>query len=132
MANELMIVDQWGEKLGIQDLNDKKFLENITPQQLENIAYRIKEINPAFKKVDEVLKERLKNGVQFPHISFSETKRSDIDQSEQTKIAFVKKYGWDAVEVKSPAKLKRKYGEDIQPDLDKVTVYTTSQRLKYE
>ncbi|CAH1855819.1 hypothetical protein [Convivina praedatoris] len=132
MANELMIVDQWGEKFGVKDLNDKKFLENITPQQLENIAYRKKEIDPALKKVDEVLKERLNKGEQFPHICFSETERSDIDQSEQTKIAFVKKYGWDAVEVKSPAKLKRKYGEDIQQDLDKVIVYTTGQRLKYE
>ncbi|PVY81996.1 hypothetical protein [Convivina intestini] len=132
MDNELMIVDQWGEKFGVQDLNDKKFLENITPQQLENIAYRKKEIGIAFKKVDEVLKERLHQGEQFPHIIFSETKRANIDQSEQTKKAFVKKYGWDAVQVKTPKQLKEKYGEDIQPDLDKVTVYTTSQRLKYE
>ncbi|CAH1853856.1 hypothetical protein [Convivina intestini] len=132
MTNELMIVDEWGEKFGIQNLKDKKFLKNITPQQLEDIVYLKQNINPVFKNVDAVLKERLHNGEQFPHIIFSETKRANIDQSEQTKKAFVKKYGWDAVEVKSQAKLKRKYGEDIQQDLDKVTVYTTSQRLKYE
>lgn len=132
MDNELMIVDQWGEKFGVQDLKDKKFLKNTTPQQMKDIAYLKKDINSVFKNVDEVLKERLNNGEQIPYISLSETKRSDINQSEKTKKAFVKKYGWDTVEVKSPSQLKKIFGEKIEEDLGKVTVYTTGQRLKYE
>lgn len=133
MANEITIIDDFGQNFGLSLLNDKKQLQGLTNEQLEDLVYLIKHLKVGVSNVDKELKERLDNGAQFKHISYGESNKQSLAQDDEAlKKAFVKKYGWQAVEVKTPTKLKKEFGEAIQEDLDKVVVHETQKRVKYE
>lgn len=133
MANEITIIDDFGQNFGLSLLNDKEQLQGLTNEQLEDLVYLIKHLKNGIYKVDKELKERLDSGSQFKHITYGESKTQSLAQDdEKIKKEFVKKYGWAAVEVKSPTKLKKEFGTEIQDDLDKVVVYDTQKRVKYE
>lgn len=130
---EVKIVNEFGEALSRQDLLSPEFIKNMPQEQLEAAAYTaVKELKKPIKNIEDEVKRRLKEGHQFEHITMTQSNRSAIDQSEATKKALVNKYGWDAVDAKSPTQLKKKYGESIDDDLQKVTVYSTIDRVKYE
>lgn len=133
MANEITIIDDFGQNFGLSLLNDKEQLQGLTNEQLEDLVYLIKYLKGGISNVDKELKERLDNGSQFKHISYGESKKVSIDKdNNKNKKDFVNNYGWAAVEVKSPKQLKDLFGEKIQDDLDKVVVYDTQKRVKYE
>lgn len=132
MAHETMIVNAYGEPTTQSQLLDMDYLNRLTSEQKEALAYEAKELKKPLKNVDEMVKHHLENGGQFKHISYSKTNRAAVDQSEETKKEFVKKYGWAAVSVNTPAQLKREFGKAIEQDLEKVTVYSEQNRIKYE
>ena len=133
MANEITIIDDFGQNFGLSLLNDKERLKELDNDQLEDLVYLIKHLKNGISKVDKELKERLDSGSQFKHITYSESKTVSLDKdNEKNKKAFVKNYGWGAVEVKSPKQLKELFGASIQDDLDRVVAYGTQKRVKYE
>lgn len=133
MANEITIIDDFGQNFGLSLLNDKEQLQGLTNEQLEDLVYLVKHLKNGMSKVDKELKERLDSGSQFKHITYGESKTVSLDKdNEKNKKAFVKYYGWGAVELKSPKQLKDLFGERIQDDLDKVVAYDTQKRVKYE
>ena len=133
MANEITIIDDFGQNFGLSLLNDKEQLKELDNDQLEDLVYLIKHLKNGISKVDKELKERLDSGSQFKHITYSESKTVSLDKdNEKNKKAFVKNYGWGAVEVKSPKQLKELFGASIQDDLDRVVAYGTQKRVKYE
>ncbi|MGX9816654.1 hypothetical protein [Leuconostoc mesenteroides] len=133
MANEITIIDDFGQNFGLSLLNDKEQLQGLTNEQLEDLVYLIKHLKVGISNVDKELKGRLDDGSQFKHITYGESKTQSLAKDdEKIKKAFVKKHGWESVEVKSPKQLKDLFGEKIQDDLDKVVVYDTQKRVKYE
>ncbi|WP_334098234.1 hypothetical protein [Leuconostoc lactis] len=85
------------------------------------------------KNVEDAVKAKLDDGVEIKDISYTEaTRKSLAADDDKLKKAFVKKYGWDAVQVKTPTQLKNIFGEAIDEDLEKVVVYETQKRVKYE
>ncbi|QHJ76620.1 MAG: hypothetical protein [Bacteriophage sp.] len=133
MANEITIIDDFGQNFGLSLLNDKEQLQGLTNEQLEDLVYLVKHLKNGMSKVDKELKERLDSGSQFKHITYGESKTVSLDKdNEKNKKAFVEYYGWGAVELKSPKQLKDLFGERIQDDLDKVVAYDTQKRVKYE
>ncbi|MCX7578182.1 hypothetical protein D0502_02045 [Leuconostoc falkenbergense] len=133
MANEITIIDDFGQNFGLSLLNDKERLKELDNDQLEDLVYLIKHLKNGISKVDKELKERLDSGSQFKHITYGESKTVSLDKdNEKNKKAFVKNYGWGAVEVKTPKQLKELFGASIQDDLDRVVAYGTQKRVKYE
>lgn len=133
MANEIRIVDEYGATATVAQLRDKKFVAGLSNDDLEAVAYTAKALKSPLKNIEDETKKRLQDGQQFTHISLTEARRQNIAQDdEKLKKAFVKKYGWGAVQVKTPTALKREFGEAIQEDLDKVVVYDTQQRAKFD
>lgn len=133
MANEITIIDDFGQNFGLSLLNDKEQLKELDNDQLEDLVYLIKHLKNGIYKVDKELKERLDSGSQFKHITYGESKKRTFNQDDaSTKKKFVDKYGWNAVEVKTVKQLSELFGERIQSDLDEVIVYSTQKRVKYE
>lgn len=132
MAHELTLVSAYGEPTTVAQLLSPEYLNHLDDKQVEDLAYQVKEFKKPFKNVEETVKKRLDNGVHFENISYTTAKRSAVDQSDETKMAFVKKYGWGAVSVNTPAQLKREFGKAIEEDLEKVTVYSEQNRVKYQ
>ncbi|OIL89939.1 hypothetical protein [Oenococcus oeni] len=136
MSNELQIVDTNGEVLSIDNvitkLNDKAYLASLADEQIEQLAYIVQSIKSPTKKIDDELKTRLVKGNQFNHISLTEYQRTTIKDTEENRNTFYKKYGLDAFVFRTPAQLKKKFGESIQDDLDKVIVCSTQNRVKYD
>lgn len=132
MTHEMMIVNAYGEPTPVSEMLSKEYLDGLTTEQAESLAYQAKELKRPLKNVEDMIKERLNEGKQFKNISYSTSKRSAVDQSDETKMAFVKKYGWGAVSVNTPAQLKREFGKAIEEDLEKVIVYSEQKRLTYK
>ncbi|KRN75648.1 hypothetical protein IV73_GL000138 [Weissella kandleri] len=120
--NELKIVTEFGEIYGMSQLT-KQQIANMSNDQLEEFAYISKYIEPTFKAAKDELKRRFETGQKFNHAQYTESMRATIPDNEKNKQAFFKKYGLDAFAIKTPKQLKTKFGEDIESDLDKVTVY---------
>lgn len=133
MTNEVTVINEWGEAYSLDMLRDKKTVENLSPEALHDLAYAIKSLKAPIKNVEDAVKRKLDEGVEIKGISYTEANKAMLaDDDEKLKKAFVKKYGWGAVQVKTPTQLKKLYGEAIDEDLEKVVVYDTQKRVKYE
>lgn len=133
MANEITIIDDFGQNFGLSLLNDKEQLQGLTNEQLEDLVYLIKHLKVGISNVDKELKGRLDDGSQFKHISYGESSRQELPaDDDKVKQAFYNKYGLDALVVKSPTQLKKQFGATIQEDLDKVVIHKTQNRVKYD
>ncbi|ADG41455.1 prophage pi3 protein 50 [Leuconostoc kimchii IMSNU 11154] len=133
MTNEVTVINEWGEAYTIDMLRDKKVVENMSADALHDLAYAIKALKTPIKNVEDAVKKKLDDGVEIKGISYTEASKQMLSSDDEAlKKAFVKKYGWDAVQVKTPAQLKKRFGTDIQEDLDKVVVYETQNRVKYD
>ncbi|MHA5111135.1 hypothetical protein ATX84_10680 [Oenococcus oeni] len=133
MSNEIRIIDQDGVTASVAQLRSKAFVSELTNEDLENVAYTAKALKNPIKNIDDEVKKRLANGSQFVHISTSEVSKQTLaSDDDKVKQAFYNKYGLAAFVVKSPTQLKKQFGESIQADLDKVVVYSTQNRVKYD
>lgn len=133
MTNEVTVINEWGEAYTLDMLRDKKTVEKMSAESLHDLAYAIKYLKTPMKNVEDAVKAKLDDGVEIKDISYTEaTRKSLAADDEKLKKAFVKKYGWDAVQVKTPTQLKNIFGEEIDEDLEKVVVYETQKRVKYE
>lgn len=133
MTNEITVVNEWGEAYALDMLRDKKKVDNLSPEALHDLAYAIKSLKAPIKNVEDAVKKKLDEGVEIKGISYTEANKVMLSaDDEKLKKAFVKKYGWGAVQVKTPTQLKKLYGEAIDEDLEKVVVYETQKRVKYE
>ncbi|OIL49588.1 hypothetical protein ATX19_09585 [Oenococcus oeni] len=133
MSNEIRIIDQDGVTASVAQLRSKAFVSELTNEDLENVAYTAKALKNPIKNIDDEVKKRLANGSQFVHISTSEVSKQTLaSDDDKVKQAFYNKYGLAAFVVKSPTQLKKEFGESIQADLDKVVVYSTQNRVKYD
>ncbi|OIK78341.1 hypothetical protein [Oenococcus oeni] len=133
MSNEIRIIDQDGVTASVAQLRSKAFVSELTNEDLENVAYTAKALKNPIKNIDDEVKKRLANGSQFVHISTSEVSKQTLaSDDDKVKQAFYNKYGLAAFVVKSPTQLKEQFGESIQADLDKVVVYSTQNRVKYD
>ncbi|OIL58339.1 hypothetical protein ATX23_09245 [Oenococcus oeni] len=133
MSNEIRIIDQDGVTASVAQLRSKAFVSELTNEDLEDIAYTAKALKSPIKNIDDEVKKRLANGSQFVHISTSEVSKQTLaSDDDKVKQAFYNKYGLAAFVVKSPTQLKKQFGESIQDDLDKVIVYITQNRVKYD
>ncbi|MCK8605161.1 hypothetical protein LNP18_03480 [Leuconostoc citreum] len=133
MANEVTVINEWGEAYTLDMLRDKKTVENMSAESLHDLAYAIKSLKAPMKNVEEAVKSKLDEGVEIKGITYTEASKSMLaSDDEKLKQDFVKKYGWDSVQVKTPTQLKKRFGTDIEEDLEKVVVYETQKRVKYE
>lgn len=133
MTNEVTVINEWGEAYTLDMLRDKKTVEKMSAEALHDLAYAIKSLKTPMKNVEEAVKSKLDEGIEIKGITYTEASKSMLaSDDEKLKQAFVKKYGWDSVQVKTPTQLKKRYGTDIEEDLEKVVVYETQKRVKYE
>ncbi len=133
MSNEIRVIDEVGQVANVSQLRSKAFISELTNEDLENVAYTAKALKNPIKNIDDEVKKRLANGSQFVHISTSEVSKQTLaSDDDKVKQAFYNKYGLAAFVVKSPTQLKKQFGESIQADLDKVVVYSTQNRVKYD
>lgn len=133
MTNEVTVINEWGEAYTLDMLRDKKTVEKMSAEALHDLAYAIKSLKTPMKNVEEAVKAKLDDGVDIKGISYTEaTRKSLAADDEKLKMAFVKKYGWGAVQVKTPTQLEKQYGEAIKEDLEKVVIYDTQKKVKYD
>lgn len=133
MTNEVTVINEWGEAYTLDMLRDKKTVEKMSAESLHDLAYAIKSLKTPMKNVEDAVKAKLDDGVEIKGISYTEaTRKSLAADDEKLKKAFVKNYGWGAVQVKTPTQLEKQYGEAIKADLEKVVIYDTQKRVKYD
>lgn len=129
--NEIKIVDSDGQVIGFAQMTPE-LLAKTDDESLEEMAYLGKLLSARIKDIDKELKLRLDAGHKFNRVGTTtrRTKTAPIDDFG-VKSRFIDKYGLGAVELKSPAKLKKQFGDEITPDLDAVTVINETQAVKW-
>ncbi len=132
--NEMAMVTSNGEIASMQQLTEPKMLEQTDNDTLEDLKYLSKMMAaPAVKAIDAEIKRRLDVGVKFNHAQWREGMKTEIpDSDNELKREFVEKFGWDAVSLKAPNKLKKKYGEIVDEMLDGHTLQTPTKTLTWK
>ncbi|WP_349533969.1 hypothetical protein [Leuconostoc citreum] len=133
MANEVTVVNEWGQGYTLDMLRDKKVIEKLDPEELHDLAYAVKSLKTPIKNVEEVVKAKLDEGVEIKGIAYTEySKKSIVSDDEKYKKALVKKYGWGALDFKSLTQLKKLFGDEVENDLEQIIIHDTQHRVKYE
>jgi len=133
MANEVTVVNEWGEAYTLDMLRDKKTVENMSAESLHDLAYAIKSLKAPMKNVEEAVKSKLDEGAEIKGISYTNYEKKTVTKPSNKKLReLVLKYGWDVVTLKTPKQLQDRFGEDIKKDLEDIVVYETQKRVKYE
>ena len=133
MAQMGMIIST-GEVATMEQLTDPKLLAQVDNETLEELKYTSKMVAaPAVKAIDAEVKRRLDEGVTFSHAQYRDGMKTEIpDADNELKREFVERFGWDAVSLKTPNKLKAKYGEVVDELLDGHTVLTPTKTLTWK
>ena len=123
-----------GEVATMEQLTDPKLLAQVDNETLEELKYTSKMVAaPAVKAIDAEVKRRLDDGVTFNHAQYRDGLKTEIpDNDNALKREFVERFGWDAVSLKTPNKLKAKYGEVVDEVLDGHTVQTPTKTLTWK
>ena len=123
-----------GEVATMEQLTDPKLLAQVDNETLEELKYTSKMVAaPAVKAIDAEVKRRLDDGVTFNHAQYRDGLKTEIpDNDNALKHEFVERFGWDAVSLKTPNKLKAKYGEVVDELLDGHTVQTPTKTLTWK
>ena len=136
MTDGLQVIDTNGEVLSIDNvltkLNDVHYLASLPNEQIEQLAYIVQAIKSPTKKIDDELKDRLKKGGQFDHISLTEAHRTTIEETKEVRDQFYDKYGLEAFVLRTPTQLKKKFGEAVETDIKENAKTDISQRVKYD
>ncbi|MDR3241774.1 MAG: hypothetical protein LBT37_06345 [Lactobacillaceae bacterium] len=128
----LTIITSNGEMVGLPQLQPEN-LKLMSNDDLEDLARTTKYLESGFKKVMTELKDRLDHNEDFEGVEYKERiKRSAPTDVNEIKEKFVNKYGWDAVELKSNAKLKKLYDGAINEDLEAITVENTTKIVSWK
>lgn len=129
--SEMGMIISTGEIATMEQLTDPKLLEQVDNETLEELKYTSKMVAaPAVKAIDAEVKRRLDEGVTFDHAQYRDGMKTEIpDSDSELKRDFVERFGWDAVSLKTPNKLKAKYGEAVDELLNGHTVQTPTKTL---
>lgn len=129
--SEMGMIISTGEKATMEQLTDSKLLAQVDNETLEELKYTSKMVAaPAVKAIDAEVKRRLDEGVTFDHAQYRDGMKTEIpDSGSELKRDFVERFGWDAVSLKTPNKLKAKYGEAVDELLNGHTVQTPTKTL---
>ncbi|WCE24277.1 hypothetical protein PKU16_07510 [Weissella cibaria] len=129
--SEMGMIISTGEKATMEQLTDSKLLAQVDNETLEELKYTSKMVAaPAVKAIDAEVKRRLDEGVTFDHAQYRDGMKTEIpDSDSELKRDFVERFGWDAVSLKTPNKLKAKYGEVVDELLNGHTVQTPTKTL---
>ncbi|WP_349582128.1 hypothetical protein [Leuconostoc citreum] len=65
MANEVTVINEWGEAYTLDMLRDKKTVENMSAEALHDLAYAIKSLKAPMKNVEEAVKSKLDEGIEI-------------------------------------------------------------------
>lgn len=128
-----VIVNEDGELVPINQAINKKNIKDIPDEQLEDIAYTVKMFDPQINIVKAEMKQRVKDGHSFSRYILSDRAANKLDTDNNVfKQEMQIKYGWDALEVKSAAQLKKKYGEQVLTDIENHTVHGVRQVAEWQ
>ncbi|WP_419155690.1 hypothetical protein [Weissella minor] len=129
--NEPILITDMGEKITPEMLS-KSNIEKMDDDQLVELSRYLKLAMKQLAMPEKELKKRLENQSNVSGITYdTSTTRGVIPDNDVNKQAFMNKYGLDAFQIKTPTKLKEKFGSDIQEDLDKVVVYTPVKKIDW-
>lgn len=129
--NEPILITDMGEKI-TPEMISKSNVEKMSDDQIVELSRYLKLAMKQLGTPEKELKKRLDKQGNVSGITYdTSTTRGEIPENDVNKQAFFKKYGLDAFEIKSPKKLKDKFGSDIQEDLDKVVVYTPVKKIDW-
>jgi len=127
------IVNENGELVPINQAINKKNIKDIPDEQLEDMAYTVKMFDPQINIVKAEMKKRVQDGHSFSRYILSDRANNKLDTDNNVfKQEMQIKYGWDALEVKSAAQLKKKYGEQVLTDIENHTVHGVRQVAEWQ
>lgn len=126
------IITSEGEVLPVTQLTAKDF-ENMDDRTLEEINYMFKIADKAKKSAKKEIDKRLKNGRSFSRYVFKKRKSDNFDDDNNDfKEELVEKYGFDAVKVKTPNKLREKFGDVVNKDIETHLVHGETNYATFE
>ncbi|MFC6178065.1 hypothetical protein ACFQGR_01385 [Weissella sagaensis] len=126
------IVTTDGEMVPVTQLTVKDF-ENMDDRTLEEVNYLFKIADKAKKVAKKEIDKRLEAGHTFSRYVHKNRKSDEFDaDNNDFKAQMIYKYGYDAVLVKSPAKLKEKFGDVINGDVEPHIVHGTKPYATWE
>ena len=97
------------------------------------MAYTVKMFDTQINIVKAVMKNCVQDGHSFRRYVLSDRANNKLDTDNNVfKQEMQIKYGWGALEVKSAAQLKRKYGEQVLTDIENHTVHGTRKVAEWQ
>ncbi|MHB9627354.1 hypothetical protein ACX9YQ_07525 [Weissella cibaria] len=129
--NEITLINEDGEKMTFANMVPAA-LEKTDNESLEELGYMAKILKARFKDIDAEIKKRLEDGQQFGRVEYVERNKKMIPQDDNDlKQQFIFKYGYDAVELKSPMQLRKQFGKAIEEDLEAITIFDMTNAVKW-
>lgn len=121
-----------GEIIPVTQLTEKDF-ENMDDRTLEEVNYMFKIASKAQKTAKKVIDKRLKDGHTFSRYVYKKRKSDKFDDDNNDfKEELVEKYGFDAVKVKTPNKLREKFGDVVNKDIESHLVHGETNYATFE
>ncbi|GEP75615.1 hypothetical protein [Weissella thailandensis] len=121
-----------GEIIPVTQLTEKDF-ENMDDRTLEEVNYMFKIASKAQKTAKKVIDKRLKDGHTFSRYVYKKRKIDKFDDDNNDfKEELVEKYGFDAVKVKTPNKLREKFGDVVNKDIEPHLVHGETNYATFE
>ncbi|WP_419154478.1 hypothetical protein [Weissella bombi] len=131
-TNVATIVTADGEVLPVTQLTVKDF-ESMDDRTLEEVNYLFKIADKAKKVAKKEIDKRLEAGHTFSRYVHKSRKSDEFDaDNNDFKEQMIDKYGYDAVLVKSPAKLKDKFGDVVNADVEPHIVHGQKEYATWE
>ena len=92
--------------------------------ELTGLLAQLKVLDKIKKATEKEVKKRLDEGQQFNRLSYGKAAQQKVlTMTNKQKYDLVKSHGWDCVEPIALTKLKSKFGDGIEQELEQSIVY---------
>ncbi|CAK1254712.1 hypothetical protein LMG30237_ALEAABJJ_01594 [Fructobacillus tropaeoli] len=128
MANNLSIVDPYGEITSAVDLGNEDFFKSLSPRQKSEVYFKIQEMEGNIKKFKKYARDFMIDGGQIDDIEMDNRKKTVTINDPKLMLKYLKKYGLEVLQFRGVTDLKKILNKE---EFDEVTVTNTEPRVKF-
>ncbi|CAK1231482.1 unnamed protein product [Fructobacillus tropaeoli] len=129
MANNLSIVDPYGEITSAVDLGNEDFFKSLSPRQKSEVYFKLQEMEGNIKKFKKYAREYLIDGGHIDDIEMSEVGRRVVVNDPELMLKYLKAYGLEVLQFKGVTDLKKILTEE---EFDEVTVIKKTEKVNFK
>jgi hypothetical protein len=129
MANNLSIVDPYGEITSAVDLGSEDFFKTLSPSQKSEVYFKVQEIEGNIKKFKKYARDFMIDGGNIDDIEMGKGSRRVTVNDPELMLKYLKAYGLEVFQFKGVTDLKKILNEE---EFDEVTVIKKTEKVNFK